>query len=508
MRYSFRTVYFKFKYCLAGYVVPMRIIISLFLIFFNVAVQAQVLDSTAFRTLKDALVKLQNSDLMRHGTVGFALSDTTTDSLLIGLNVDKSLPPASTVKLITTATALEVLGENFTFETYLEHDGSLLEGVLKGNLYIYGTGDPTLGSPRFKDKTDSATVFNDWLTALKNAGIQRIEGRIIADNSFYEEQGIEESWMWGDVGTAYGVAIQGLNWNENATRLYFKPGRRVGEPATLLRSVPEQPEIRYDNRVTTGPPGSGNKTRIRPDLISRTLIIEGTLPMTRGEYGIRVAVIQPALLVATQFTAFLKKNDIPVTQLPSTLLPKRAGGDRIRLHTFHSPPLSEICKQINWWSINLYADALLKAVGKKHGLKTNFRDVAPEIVSFWAAKGIETSGMLLKDGSGLATTALLTPHNLVTILNKTTQLSTFSTFYNSLPVAGEAGTVRSRRFGNKSNVRAKSGSIEGTRAYAGYVKTGSGRLLSFVINAHRYTPDAQTEISRELMKIVSLIGQL
>jgi D-alanyl-D-alanine carboxypeptidase/D-alanyl-D-alanine-endopeptidase (penicillin-binding protein 4) len=486
----------------------MRLRYHLLLLLLPFTCIGQGVDSTAFANLTNSLQQLQNSELMKHGSLGVSLSVTQSGESLVSFNGDKSIPPASTLKLVTTATAMEVLGEGFSFETYLEYEGTITDGTLKGDLFIRGMGDPTLGSPRFKDKTDSATVFNAWITALRNSGIRRIEGNVCADASYFDELAIEDSWMWGDVANGYGAGVYGLNWNENVTRLYFKSNAKVGEAATFVRTEPAITDVHYVNRVTIGPVGSGDKTLIRPASTLTQMIVDGTIPKTRGEYSIRGAVFNPPLLLVNQFSSFLNAQNLPVTQAPAVCQPGSERKDRKQIFTWKSPPLSEICKQTNWWSINLYADALVKAIGKKLIGKTDFKQVAPAIVSFWALKGVPVGGMVLRDGSGLAGTALMTPQNLVNVLNAASRMPRFSTFLETIPIAGEAGTVRSRRFGNKGTVRAKSGSIEGTRAYAGYINSRSGQRLSFVINAHRYHPDSSTKTAQQLIDLVRLMGEL
>lgn len=470
--------------------------------------RGQTADSLALSRLAYAITELQNSSLMRHGTLGVSISSGVTSETLIGVNTDQSLPPASTLKLVTTAAALEVLGENFTFETYLEHDGAISDGVLKGNLYIRGTGDPSLGSPRFKDRTDSAAVFNSWLQAIRNAGIRAVQGRVFADASYFDPLGIGDSWEWGDVANAYGAGISALNWNENACRIYFRTGTRTGDAAQLLRIEPALPDAEYLNLVTTGPQGSGDKTLIRPSGHGHTLVIDGTVPRSRHEYSIRGAIFNPELLLAGFFTAFLVRNDIHVGDKAATWIPGGTPPVRKTLHIHRSPPLPELCRQTNWWSINLYAEAMLKMTAKKMTGKTDFKSAAEALISFWVLKGINVSGMLLKDGSGLSGTALMTPRNVTDILNAAARFRSFPLFYESIPIAGESGTVRSKSFGRSSNIRAKSGSIEGTRAYAGYISTRSGDRLSFVINAHRYLPDSGSKVVQEMMGVVRLMGEL
>ncbi|ODS87583.1 MAG: D-alanyl-D-alanine carboxypeptidase/D-alanyl-D-alanine-endopeptidase [Cytophagaceae bacterium SCN 52-12] len=474
--------------------------------------RGQTADSLALSRLAYAIRELQNSSLMRHGTLGVSITSGATTETLIGVNTDQSLPPASTLKLVTTAAALEVLGENFTFETYLEHDGVLSDGVLKGNLYIRGTGDPSLGSPRFRDRTDSATVFNSWLQAIRNAGIRTIQGRVFADATYFDPLGIGDSWEWGDVANAYGAGISGLNWNENACRIYFRTGARTGDAARLLRIEPALPDTRYVNLVTTGPPGSGDKTLIRPSGHAHMLVIDGTIPRSKREYSIRGAIFNPELLLAGFFTELLIGNDIRVGDKAAVWIPSGMESGtapaRKTLSIHRSPPLSELCRQTNWWSINLYAEAMLKMTAKKMTGKTDFKSATEALISFWVLKGVNVSGMLLRDGSGLSGTALMTPRNVTDILNTVTRFSSFPRFYESIPVAGESGTVRSKSFGRSLNIRAKSGSIEGTRAYAGYINTRSGDRLSFVINAHRYLPDSSGKVVQQLMGVVRLMGEL
>lgn len=481
--------------------------IALFLLL-SIQAGGQTADSLALSKLSYAIRELQNSSLMRHGMLGVSISSGENAETLVGLNTDLSLPPASTLKLVTTATALEVLGENFTFDTYLEHDGTISDGILKGNLYIRGTGDPSLGSPRFKERTDSATVFSSWLLALRNAGIKAIQGRIFADAGYFDEGSIGDSWEWGDVANAYGAGVSALNWNENACRIYFRSGTKVGDPVQFLRVEPVVPGVSYVNLVTTGPPGSGDKTLIRPSSSVNTMIIDGTIPRSRHEFSIRGAVFNPGLLLADFFTGFLARNDIRVGDRPATWIPSANAPARKTIYTHHSPALSELCRQTNWWSLNLYADAMLKMTAQKMVGKTDFKSASEAMTSFWALKGINVSGMLIKDGSGLSGTALMTPRNVTDILNTAARFRSFPLFYESIPVAGESGTVRSKSFGRSLHIRAKSGSIEGTRAYAGYISTRSGSRLSFVINAHRYLPDSSSKVVQELMGVVRLMGEL
>ena len=138
-------------------------------------------ESPARQKLRAQLETLQNDSLARHGLVAFSVRSVATGETILALNDHRSAAPASTLKLVTTATALSVLGENFVFRTGLEHDGELRDGTLRGNLYLRGGGDPTLGSNRFEGHPDAAELTKQWVERLKAAGIRRINGAVVAD---------------------------------------------------------------------------------------------------------------------------------------------------------------------------------------------------------------------------------------------------------------------------------------------------------------------------------------
>jgi D-alanyl-D-alanine carboxypeptidase/D-alanyl-D-alanine-endopeptidase (penicillin-binding protein 4) len=163
-----------------------------------------------------------------------------------------------------------------------------------------------------------------------------------------------------------------------------------------------------------------------------------------------------------------------------------------------------------WWSINLYADSFLKLAGIRIDGKSNFDSAAKAVAEYWRERGADTRGFFIRDGSGLSPAGSLTAANLSDILRQATREKTFPDFYQSIAVLGQTGTVRNMGKGTRAagNVRAKSGSIDGTRAYAGYVTARSGELLSFAIIAHKYSPSESRLMGQELAKILVLLGEL
>ena len=494
--------------------VPLSHALNSGFIFFLLSVQvvaAQRIDSVGLGRLSDAVVELQNSELMRNGTLAFCLKSTRDGRTILGHNQQQSLPSASTLKLVSTATVLSVLGGDYTYKTYLEYDGHIVQDTLKGNLYIRGTGDPSLGSDRFEGYPDGPSLLARWTAAVRKAGITYIQGQVVADPTFFDDKALADTWVWGDLGNYYGAGVQGLNFGENLYRVSFRAGRDVGDPTEVVKVEPELPYLHMTNLVTSGEAGSGDQVYIYTSPLGNAVQLTGTVPRGVTSFTVKGAAPNPAFVVAFGLTDALKKGAIGVAGEPDVL--RSAGAvpvSRTVLDQHGSPTLRELCQQTNWWSINLYADAFLKTIGQRLDGKAAFDEAVKSEAAYWRTKGADMRGFYIKDGSGLSPTGSLTTQNLTDVLNAATQDKTFTDFYNSIAVLGQTGTVRNigKRTKAAGNVRAKSGSIEGTRAYAGYVVTKGGERLSFAMIAHKYLPDASSEASRALRELLVLLGEL
>jgi serine-type D-Ala-D-Ala carboxypeptidase/endopeptidase (penicillin-binding protein 4) len=472
---------------------------------------AQVVDSMALARLSDVLVELQNSELLRNGTLAFSLKSTQNGRTLLGMNQEQSLPSASTLKLVSTSTVLSVLGGDYRYKTYLEHDGELRGDTLFGNLYLRGTGDPSLGSDRFDGYPSTSELLSRWASAVQRRGIRYVKGRVVADPTYFDDGTLADTWVWGDLGNYYGAGVQGLNLNENLYRISFRAGREVGDPTEVVKMEPGLPYLRFTNQVTTGEAGSGDQVYIYTSPLGNEVILTGTVPRGVTSFTVKGAIPNPAFAAAYLFTSALTAGGVAVLG-ENTLLTASIGqsSSRKTLDEYSSPPLRELAQQTNWWSINLYADAFLKSAGKRLGAKSDFDDAIEEVTRYWRGKGADMRGFYIKDGSGLSPTGSLTAQNLTSILNAATRDKAYPDFYNSIAVLGQTGTVRNigRRTRAAGNVRAKSGSIEGTRAYAGYVTTKAGERLSFTMIAHKYLPDNSRTMGKELARLLVMLGEL
>lgn len=362
--------------------------------------------------------------------------DMETGKVAYDENSQKNMTPASSLKVITTATALQILGPEFRFQTELAYDGNMEAGILKGNLYIQGGGDPCLG-------VDRAKQLDEWTNAIQKLGIHTIEGDLVGDASRWESALAPPGWLWEDLGNYYGAGACALSFHENKYKLFFKPGK-VGEDAAILRLEPAIAGLQIVNEVKTGPEGSGDRACIYGSEYSPLQMVRGTVPAGVAEFAIKGSIPDPARFCADQLAESLQSMGIAIKRQ------KLKSGKRTPFHTTFSPPLKEIVFWTNHKSHNLYAEHLLKEMGETTYGEDSTQAGIQAVKSFWQAQKIDLTG--LADGSGVSRKNLVTARQMVAILLK---MKDSDLFRNSLPE-------------EKSNIRAKSGSMTGVIAYAGY----------------------------------------
>lgn len=241
--------------------------------------------SSPLEKFQQLLDSIQNDTEIRTGIVAASIRSTQTGEYKIQYNARKSVNSASTLKLVSTASALSVLGPNYRYQTYLEYDGTIADSVLKGNVYIRGTGDPSLGSARVG--MDFQQVVSLFAQKIKDFGIKRIEGNIIGDGSVFPDNTLADSWVWGDIGNYYGAGVSGLNINENLYEIHFKPGKSLGDDATILRLSPVVPNVSSINKVTTAERGSGDNVIVYSTPFGSTIISEGTVPLGSSDFVVK-----------------------------------------------------------------------------------------------------------------------------------------------------------------------------------------------------------------------------
>jgi D-alanyl-D-alanine carboxypeptidase/D-alanyl-D-alanine-endopeptidase (penicillin-binding protein 4) len=460
------------------------------------------------------LKKLSETNDLKRGTISFYAYELSSSKTILNYNGNKLLIPASNQKLMTTAAALSILGGDFKFKTYLEYDGHITDkGILEGNIYIRGEGDPTFGSGRISPSEAWSEVLSKVCKILSDAGIKKINGGIIGDASWFEYNSIPDYWIWTDIGNYYGTGTYGLNVNENTYKLLLKPGKAIGDSVEILGTDPVIPNIQFLNSIKTAAEGTGDNGYIYGAPFTSLRTVSGTIPKG-GNFSIKGSMPDPAYFVASGVKEALVKNKVEI-QLPASSLYTFNGksiAERKILHTFTSSPLKDIIKETNVNSLNLYAESLLKTIGKKLYNEGTTKAGIKALQEFWNSKGLDPSAVVIFDGSGLSTFNWVCSEAFSQALLQMSKEKYYSDFYNSLPVAGVSGTLKKVGKGTKleNNMRAKSGSMKRVLCYSGYIKNPeTGKEYSFSVMVNNFECSASALLPK-LEKIFLLLqaGQL
>ncbi|MDL2220974.1 D-alanyl-D-alanine carboxypeptidase/D-alanyl-D-alanine-endopeptidase [Parabacteroides sp. OttesenSCG-928-N08] len=460
--------------------------------------------------------QLMAADYMRGITFSMKATNIRTGEVHYAFDADRMVTPASVLKLVTTITALELLGDDYCFPTTLEYDGEIRDGVLYGNLYIRGSGDPSLGSShivadRANYRADKNRFIPQWIAAVEKAGIQRISGAVIADDLLFDEEGLSPKWSAEDLGSYYGAGSYGLSVFDNLYTLYLRTGE-VGSRPELLDSDPDVSSIRFHNRLTVTQVATDSSYIVGAPYINERRLY-GVVPPHKARYPLRGDIPNPPLFLAEWVTkAFARHGIICDKAATSCRLLQEEGewkaAPRNELVTTYSPPLRELVRITNGVSHNLYADALLKRIGLFYQPKGNeqlssFNRGIRVLESHWRQKGMDVSRLLMYDGSGLASADKLTAAFLVDLLCHIHQSSPErEAFGQSLPKAGQEGSVRNFLRGTKleGKARLKSGGMSGVRSYAGYISY-EGEVYAVALFANNYRCTSGT-ITRALEKML------
>ena len=442
--------------------------------------------------IQDAFTQFQNQESLRNGLSSLIVFDGKTGQTVFAANENIGLATASTMKVITSATALDFLGKNYQFKTTLYYTGEIDEnGVLNGNIIVTGTGDPTLGSPRYPE-TQATTILNKWLAAIQNAGIKSINGAIIADDRLYNGNQLPGGWIWTDMGNYYGAGISSLNWCENAFGLNFSPSNKVGAKAEVLSYTTRVPYLEIINETTTGKAGSGDNVYAYAAPYSTKIFV-------RGSYGqdlkktIELSSPDPAYDLAYQLNEVLNNNGIVASELPATGT-KMDSVDVSKKQTLDihlSPTLDKIVYWFNQKSINLYGEALLKAIAYTTAGKTGTDDGAYYIQKYWNAKlGIKSSELNSMDGSGLSPQNRVTTSAMNKIMQYAQKQSWYPAFYESLPTY--------------NNMRMKSGTIGGVLGYTGVHTSKTGQSFTYTLLVNNYSGSASS-MRQQMFKLLDVL---
>ncbi len=463
--------------------------------------------------LSSVLNEIINDPDLRHAGIGISIIDTETGQQIAAHQPQLSLVPASTLKVLTTATALAILGSDYQFKTEILRTGQLdREGTLNGHLIIRGFGDPTLGSDQMSGVADLEEIMERFRLAIQREGIRKINGYIIVDESFFDAAINAESWPWNDLGNYYASGAWGLNIHENLYYLKFRQKPELNSNPSIASIQPRIPGLQFRNHLESAGKGTGDNAYIFGAPYTFLRYIRGTIPVGTQLFTIKGSIPNPPLFAAQYFLQKLEEIGIRSSLGSTTIHEYNSQSDAAPLelntekllYRHLSPKLQDIVNRANGKSINLYCESMLKTLGKTRNEAGSIASGLQVIRSYWAERGLDFSGCYLEDGSGLSPRNAVTPAFLARLLFKISEDPTLEkAFSASLPVAGVSGTLRSwlRNSPAQGKIFAKSGTMERVRAFTGYVTTIRGQRRAFAIIINNYE-GSSTTIKRKLERLM------
>ena len=452
---------------------------------------------------------LLQAPYMRGASFSLVVKDVQEGRTVYSYDTDRLQSPASVLKTVATATALEILGEDYRYPTTLEYDGILENGTLEGNLYIKGSGDPSLGSSHFAPGQNK--FLSTWIAALQKAGIKHITGSVISDESIFDTEGVSIKWLREDMGNYYAPGSYGISIFDNMYKLSLQTGT-AGTRPVLKGTEPDIPFIRFKNYLKAAPVSSDSAYIIGAPL-DDVRYLYGVLPANREAYVLKGDIPDPALYLARYLTDQLQQKGIRVDGSPSCYRieveeNRWKKGERKEIVTTYSPTLREIASICNHVSHNLYADALVKTVGlqykpRRNEMISSFGRGVQVVKEYWEKKGLDVFPLRMNDGSGLAPADKVSAGFMGELLvYMATESAVSDAFIASLPQAGIEGSVRNFLKGSKLQGKAhlKSGGITGVRSYAGYI-TKDGKTYAVAVFSNNYSCP-MSRMTRALEKLL------
>jgi D-alanyl-D-alanine carboxypeptidase/D-alanyl-D-alanine-endopeptidase (penicillin-binding protein 4) len=440
----------------------------------------------AQNSLQKALQQLQQDPSLQASQWSICAYNTQTKDTIVSWNPDLALPGASITKLFSTAAALEILGPTHQVRTQIFMDGILdTNGILHGNIWIKGAGDVSLGSRYFHNPGSELQFLDAWVAAISEAGIKTITGSLIADAASFGYEHCPVGWERADMGNYYGCGAYGLNFYDNTLKLGFKTGT-TGKPIQLNSIFPN--DLNYQLNIEAKSAAiSDDQSYVHGIPFDNDRKITGYLPANQANFIVKASMPDPERLLAQLLFEKLQQSGIRVD----------GGGVSQRLfnttpnytayHLIHEHAGASTEKVVYWTnqrSVNLYAEGLLRQVGFNYygfGSYDNGLKVLDSLNQSWGVGSVR-----IVDGSGLSKENRISSRQFVQLLIAQKGQAYFESYYKSLPIAGESGTVKSLCAGQvgAGKIHAKSGSIKGIKAYSGYMETLDGQQIAFAIIAN------------------------
>jgi len=468
------------------------------------------------RTLADLqsrIGEIVRQPALEPGIFAVKIVSLDTGDVIFEQSANKFVRPASNMKLYTVAAALDRLTPDYHFITSVYAKEKADKGTVKGDLIIYGRGDPSIAA-RFNNG-DYFKGINDLADRIVAAGVKRVKGDLVGDESYFNGAPLGSGWEWNDLQWAYGAQVSALTVNDNGIDLTVKPGEKVGAPVVITTGPPATSFLTISNRATTSARGSKSDLQIYRALGANNLELSGSIPLGDNGWTGSVAIPDPALAFVSMLrdaltkrsvkidgrvrTVSLRSGDSIVLRIPAGLqaLPGLSKESPVEIASLSSPAFNSIAAQTLKPSQNQYTELILRTLGRTQPILTDpltrdDEELGLSVVKdFLRQAGVGENEIALNDGSGLSRNDLISANTTVQLLTFMAKHKYFAQFRDALPIAGVDGTLRTRMRGTpaEGNLRAKTGSLSSVASLSGYVTTAAGEHLVFSMMLNNY-PDA------------------
>ena len=436
-------------------------------------------------SLAAAITNMEKDVQFKHAILSLYVVDTKTGKIIFDKNAQIGLAPASCQKVVTSASAFEMLGKEYAYITSFTNYSDVSYKDLGEKIVVSASGDPSLGSWRW-EATKPELLFKGLAGAFKN-NINADKLKIVIEQKNWSTNNIPGGWVWEDIGNYYGAGASALNWRENQYDLFLKTSAEIGNKATVIKTEPKLFNCTILSEVTAAAKGTGDRTIIYLPEDAAGVVVRGTIPVAQNSFKISGAIPD----AAAQFNYEINSNVFCCFDQEASLgNNKNQKNMRPVFYQYHSPPFDSL----NYWflkkSINLYGEAFVKTIAYEK-IKFGSTDSGIAIIkNFWKQKGIEPSALNIIDGSGLSPANRITTNALVTVMQYAKQQKWFASFYNALP--------------EMNGIKMKDGYINGVRSYTGYIKskTGNEYTFSFIVNNFDGSP---ATVREKMWKVLDIL---
>lgn len=458
-----------------------RFVIFIFTIFSSTSLYAQSLQDK----LNIAVKQLRDDPQLKHALLGFYVVETATGAPVFAVNEETGMSPASTQKIITAATAFQLLGSDFRYQTKFYAGAQPgTDSIVKGSLMIKGSGDPTLGSIRWKQTRDTA-VFLQLRKALQKQGIKGFTGTALFDLSAFDTQSIPGGWSIDDIGNYYGAGCYAVNWKENQFDITLRSAS-AGSLVAVDKVEPYSTAYNFVSEVTAK--GSGDNAYIFLPIDYPDVVIRGTIPPAESNFKISAAAVNPYDNIKEEL---IKKSGLFVAPSATTVSLETQPGKKAKqfklIHTHYSPSLDSVTYWFLQKSVNLYGEALIKTIAWQRDSLGSTDKGIETLQNFWKQQGIDAYSLNMRDGSGLSPQNKVTSKALVQVLQYAQKQPWFNSFYNALPIY--------------NGMRMKSGTISGVKGFTGYHTAANGKQYTFAIIVNNYD-ESKGSVANKLFKVL------